>query len=191
MITQLSGILLTKNPPHIVLDVGGVGYEIALPLNLFEKLPDVNQPLQILTHLLIKEDSHTLYGFLDEATRNTFRTLLKINGIGARSALAILSHLMPSDLFHMVEAKNAQKFTKIPGIGKKTAERLILELEGKLNFITADSAYAHTDTTNDLISALLALGYSEKESLQVIEDFPPDLPLSSAIKRALQALSRF
>ena len=190
MITQLSGILLAKNPPHIVLDVNGVGYEIAIPLNLFEKLPPTNQPLKILTHLLIKEDSHTLYGFLDETTRSAFRALLKINGIGARSALAILSNLAPADLFAIVQSKNAQKFTKIPGIGKKTAERLLLELDGKLNFIALDSNFT-PDPANDLLNALLALGYSEKESLQAIKDFPPDLPLSTAIKRALQALSKF
>ena len=187
MITQLSGILLEKNPPHIVLDVGGVGYEIAVPLNLFEKLPECGKALKILTHFLVKEDSQALYGFLDETERGAFRALLKINGIGARSALAILSNLTPSDLFLIVQGKNAQKFTKIPGIGKKTAERLLLELEGKLNFITP----AAPDSSNDLLNALLALGYSEKESLLAIKDFPPDLPLSSAIKRALQTLSKF
>lgn len=190
MITQLSGVLLAKNPPHIVLYVGGVGYEIALPLNLFEKLPPLNQTLKVLTHLQIKEDSHSLYGFLDETTRAAFRALLKINGIGARSALAILSNITPVDLLNIVQSKNAQKFTKIPGIGKKTAERLLLELDGKLNFITLDSNFT-PDPANDLLNALLALGYSEKESLLAIKDFPNDLPLNAAIKRALQALSRF
>ncbi len=187
MITHLTGTLIEKTPPHIVLDVGGVGYLIHLPLNLFEHLPPLGEQCKVLTHFLVKEDSQQLFGFLEDETRRVFQNLLKINGIGARSALTILSHLTPQKLFSAVQNKDSAPLTKIPGIGKKTADRLILELGGKLSAvkINVDSPQ------NDVLNALLALGYSEKESLSAIQNLTPDLPLAEALKRALSQLSRF
>ncbi|HWS11152.1 MAG TPA: Holliday junction branch migration protein RuvA [Rhodocyclaceae bacterium] len=164
MIGRLTGILIEKNPPQITLDVHGVGYEVDVPMSTFYNLPPVGERLSLFIHLLVREDGHFLYGFAAEGERAAFRQLLKISGIGARTALAVLSGLSVSDLSRAVAAQESGRLTKIPGIGKKTAERLLLELRDKLpSAVPSMPAHAHA-SGGDVLNALLALGYSEKEA---------------------------
>ncbi|MBI4986783.1 MAG: Holliday junction branch migration protein RuvA, partial [Rhodocyclales bacterium] len=142
MIGRITGILLEKNPPQIVVDVHGVGYELDVPMSTFYHLPAVGEKVALHTHLLVREDAHCLYGFLGEDERAAFRQLLKISGVGARTALAVLSGLSVDELARAVALQEAGRLVKIPGIGKKTAERLLLELRDKLGaaFTTAPGA---------------------------------------------------
>jgi holliday junction DNA helicase RuvA len=192
MIGRIAGTLLEKNPPHLLVDCHGVGYEIDVPMSTFYNLPAVGHPVTLLTQQIIREDAHLLFGFGTATERNTFRELIKITGIGARMALAVLSGLSVPELAQAVTMQEAGRLTKIPGIGKKTAERLLLELKGKLG---ADLGHAPgvtpvPDSAVDVLNALLALGYSEKEAAQAIKQVPAGTGVSEGIKLALKALSK-
>ena len=166
MIGRLTGLLAEKNPPQIVLDVGGVGYELDVPMSTFYNLPASGEKATLLTHFAVREDGHYLYGFLTEAERFAFRQLLKVSGIGARTALSVLSGLSVGDLSVAVAQQELGRLIKIPGIGKKTAERLLLELKGKLaEALPSASATAPENNQHDILNALLALGYNEREAL--------------------------
>lgn len=192
MIGRLHGTLLEKNPPQILVDCGGVGYEVDVPMSTFYNLPPVGEKVTLLTQQIVREDAHLLYGFGSAEERLTFRQLLKVNGIGARTALSILSGMSVADLAQAVTLQEAARLTRVPGIGKKTAERLLLELKGKLGADLGDNAGAVTvhDAANDILNALLALGYSDKEAALAVKPLPTDVGVSEGIKLALKGLSK-
>ena len=191
MIGRLTGSLAEKNPPQIVLDVGGVGYELDVPMSTFYNLPSAGVRVTLLTHFAVREDGHYLYGFLSEAERFAFRQLLKISGIGARTALSVLSGLSVGDLAAAVAQQEVGRLIKVPGIGKKTAERLLLELKGKLAHTTGVSLAAVVDDARqDILNALLALGYNDKEATAALKQLPADVGTSDGIRQALKLLSK-
>ena len=191
MIGRLSGLLIEKNPPQIELDVNGVGYELDVPMSTFYNLPALGEKLSLLTHFAVRDDGHFLYGFQSESERFAFRQLLKVSGIGARTALSILSGLSVNDLAAAVAQQELGRLIKIPGIGKKTAERLLLELKGKLADVGCGSpGTAPSDTRSDITQALLALGYNEKEATAAVRQLAADLSTSEGIRQALKLLSK-
>ncbi|HZW22974.1 Holliday junction branch migration protein RuvA [Noviherbaspirillum sp.] len=191
MIGRLSGILLEKNPPQLLIDCNGVGYEVDVPMSTFYNLPGMGEKVVLLTHLAVREDAHLLYGFGTVEERNVFKQLIKISGIGARTALSILSGMSVADLAQAITLQEAGRLTRIPGIGKKTAERLLLELKGKLGAdLGAPAGTAHHDATADILNALLALGYSDKEAALALKQVPAGSGVSDGIKLALKALSK-
>ncbi|AKM31086.1 Holliday junction DNA helicase RuvA [Pandoraea faecigallinarum] len=192
MIGRISGTLLEKNPPHILVDCQGVGYEISVPMSTFFNLPNVGERVALLTQFIVREDAQLLFGFGSQDERNTFRELLKISGVGARTALAILSGMSVSDIAQAVTLQESGRLTKIPGIGKKTAERLLLELKGKVGaqLGTVAGAAAPHDHRSDVVNALLALGYSDKEALAAVKTVPDGTTVSDGIKHALKSLSK-
>lgn len=191
MIGRLSGILLEKNPPQLLVDCNGVGYEVDVPMSTFYNLPGMGEKVVLLTHLAVREDAHLLYGFGTVEERNVFKQLIKISGVGARTALSILSGMSVADLSQAITLQEAGRLTKIPGIGKKTAERLLLELKGKLGAdLGAAGGVTHHDATSDVLNALLALGYSDKEAMLALKQVPAGSSVSDGIKLALKALSR-
>ncbi len=192
MIGRLSGRLAARNPPQVLLDVNGVGYELDVPMSTFFNLPAPGEPVQLLTHLVVREDAHLLYGFLTEGERGTFRELVKISGVGPRTALAILSGLSVAELAAAVSRQDGARLVKVPGIGKKTAERLLLELKGKLGADLAlpSGGVALSDAQADIAQALQALGYNEREAQAAIKALPADVGVSDGIKQALKALNR-
>ncbi len=191
MIGRLSGILVEKNPPQITVDCQGVGYEVDVPMSTFYNLPGLGEKVMLLTHLTVREDAHLLFGFGSAEERGVFRQLIKISGIGARTALSILSGMSVADLAQAITLQEAGRLTRVPGIGKKTAERLLLELKGKLG---ADLGHvggvAHSDATADILNALAALGYSDKEANLALKQVPAGSGVSEGIKAALKALSK-
>ncbi len=191
MIGRLSGILVEKNPPQILVDCQGVGYEVDVPMSTFYNLPGLGEKVTLLTHLTVREDAHLLFAFGSAEERSVFRQLIKISGVGARTALSILSGMSVADLAQAITLQEAGRLTKVPGIGKKTAERLLLELKGKLG---ADLGHvggvAHSDATADILNALLALGYSDKEASLALKQVPAGAGVSDGIKAALKALSK-
>ena len=191
MIGRLTGLIAEKNPPQIVLDVGGVGYEVDVPMSTFYNLPSVGEKATLLCHFAVREDGHFLYGFLSEQERFAFRQLLKISGIGARTALSVLSGLSVADLAAAVARQEVGRLIKVPGIGKKTAERLLLELKGKLaEAVGSAPAMAFSDSQHDILNALLALGYNDREASAVMKLLPPGLSTSDGIRQALKLLSK-
>jgi holliday junction DNA helicase RuvA len=192
LIGRLSGRLAAKSPPQVLLDVNGVGYELDVPMSTFYNLPALGEPTQLLTHLVVREDAQLLYGFLTEAERATFRELVKISGVGPRTALAILSGLSVAELGTAVSRQDGARLVKVPGIGKKTAERLLLELKGKLgaDLPLPAGATALSDAQADITQALQALGYNEREAQAAIKALPADIGVSDGIKQALKALNR-
>jgi Holliday junction DNA helicase RuvA len=192
MIGRIAGTLLEKNPPHLLVDCGGVGYEIDVPMSTFYNLPSTGEKVVLLTQLIVREDAHLLYGFGTTQERTTFRELLKISGIGARMALAVLSGMSVQDLAQAITLQDAARLTRVPGIGKKTAERLLLELKGKLGAEIGATAGAASpsDHAADILNALLALGYSEKEALAATKNVPAGTGVSEGIKLSLKALSK-
>jgi Holliday junction DNA helicase RuvA len=191
MIGRLSGILLEKNPPHLLIDCNGVGYEIDVPMSTFYNLPGMGEKIVLLTHLAVREDAHLLYGFSTVEERNVFKQLIKISGVGARTALSILSGMSVADLSQAITLQEAGRLTRIPGIGKKTAERLLLELKGKIGAdIGAAGGLQHHDANADILNALLALGYSDKEAALALKQVPAGSGVSEGIKLALKALSK-
>jgi Holliday junction DNA helicase RuvA len=192
MLSRLSGTLAEKNPPQVLVDVHGVGYEVDVPMSSFFNLPAVGQPVVLLTHFVVREDAQVLFGFLTAAERSTFRELVKISGVGPRTALSILSGLSVDELAQAVSRQEAGRLVKVPGIGKKTAERLLLELKGKLApELPAGAADAPADDTQaDITQALLALGYNEREAASALKALPRDVGVSDGIRLALKALTR-
>lgn len=191
MIGRLSGILLEKNPPQLLIDCNGVGYEVGVPMSTFYNLPALGEKVVLLTHLTVREDAHLLYGFGTVDERNLFKQLIKITGVGARTALSILSGMSVNDLAQAVTLQESGRLTKVPGIGKKTAERLLLELKGKLGAdLGVPGGAVHADATSDILNALLALGYSDKEAMLALKQVPAGAGVSDGIKLALKALSK-
>jgi Holliday junction DNA helicase RuvA len=192
MIGQLKGILVVKEFPQLVVSCGGVGYEVDVPMSTFYPLPRTGEEVLLLTHLVVREDAHLLYGFLTAAERGTFRQLLKISGVGPKVALSVLSGLSVEDLAASVAAQDAARLTKIPGIGKKTAERLVLELRDKLPRVATlvKSEGGGSAAGADVINALLALGYNEREAQAAVKQLPPDLQIADAIRQALKHLAK-
>ncbi|MFP4208212.1 MAG: Holliday junction branch migration protein RuvA [Wenzhouxiangella sp.] len=189
MIARLHGVLLERQPPILLVDVGGVGYEVEAPLSVFDRLPALGQPLTLLTQLIVREDAHTLYGFVDAADRDLFRALLKVSGVGPRLALAILSGVSSRDFALMVEAGDAQALTRLPGIGKKTAERLLLEMRGRLSDLQTGPglAGAPADAAAEARAALTALGYSAAEALKMVRAVEaPGASAEALIREALK-----
>lgn len=192
MIGRLSGTLLEKSPPQITVEAGGVGYEVEVPMSTFYGLPATGERITLLTHLVVREDAHLLYGFATESERRAFRQLLKISGVGARTALAVLSGMSVAELVEAVAAQESGRLVKIPGIGRKTAERLLLELKGKLagEAVAGIAVNRPAPATGDVVNALLALGYSDKEAAQAVKQLPEGLSLSDSIRQALRLLSK-
>ena len=190
MIGRLTGILLEKNPPQVLLDVHGVGYEVDVPMSTFYNLPGNGEKVTLLTHFIVREDGQFLYGFASESERYAFRQLIKISGVGARMALAVLSGLSVGDLAQAIARQESGRLTKIPGIGKKTAERLLLELKGKLADALPSAAFAVEDSQHDILNALLALGYYDREASAAMKQLPAGLSTSDGIRQALKLLSK-
>ena len=191
MIGKISGTLIEKHPPQILVDVAGVAYEIDVPMSTFYHLPALGQPVGLYTHFVVREDAQLLYGFGTQTERVTFRQLIKITGVGAKMALALLSGLDPADLAHAVASQNVAQLTKIPGIGKKTAERLLLELKGKLLDVpAAGTRSAPVSAGDDVLNALLALGYNEREAAGAVRQIVVSASVEDGIRSALKWLSK-
>ena len=192
MIGRIQGKLLEKNPPQILVDVHGVGYEIDVPMSTFYNLPDIGQEVTLLTHFVVREDAQLLYGFASAKERATFRQLIKISGIGARTALAVLSGMSVEALAQAVSQQESAILTRVPGIGKKTAERLVLELKGKLgaDLDGVTLVAAPGDNRADVAAALTALGYSDREANAAAKKLPADISVSDGIREALKAMAR-
>ncbi|MFG6485051.1 Holliday junction branch migration protein RuvA [Roseateles sp. BYS78W] len=189
MIGRLSGVIAEKTPPQVVIDVGGVGYEVDVPMSTFFNLGALGERAVLLTHLTVREDAHQLFGFLTHEERSTFRQLIKISGVGPKMALGLLSGLSVAELAQAVSRQEIGRLTKVPGIGKKTAERLLLELKGKLGPDLALPTTVANDAQADILQALVALGYSEKDAAAALKALPPDVGVSDGIKQALKKLS--
>ena len=195
MIGRLTGNLLEKNPPQVTVDVSGIGYDIDVPMSTFYNLPRIGEKVSLHTHLVVREDAHLLYGFGTEAERATFRQLLKVSGVGPKVALAVLSGMSVNDLAEAVTMQESGRLTKVPGIGKKTAERLLLELKDKLKVdvrvaVGAVGGIAPALSNADILNALISLGYNEKEALYAIKQLPRDATVSDGIRQALKLLSK-
>lgn len=192
MIGRLTGILLEKQPPQVLLDVGGVGYEVDVPMSSFYNLPALGERVTLVTHFVVREDAQQLYGFLSQKERVAFRELIRISGVGPKLALSVLSGMSADELAQCIVMQDAAQLTRVPGIGKKTAERLLLELKGRLadalpqvGGFSVSAGVAH-----DALGALLALGYSDKEALQALKQLPEGLSLEESIRQALKLLAR-
>jgi len=190
MIGRLSGILLDKNPLQLVVDCQGVGYEVSVPMSTFYQMPSVGEKVVLLTHFVVREDAQLLFGFATAQERELFRELIKISGVGARTALFLLSGMSVADLAQAVTLQESGRLTRIPGIGKKTAERLLLELKGKLGPDLGSGGAVAQDSNSDILNALLALGYSDKEATLALKQVPADSSVSDGIRHALKALSK-
>ena len=192
MIGRIQGILVSIHPPRLLVDCQGVGYEIDVPMSTLYQLPAINQSVTLMTHLQVREDAHQLFGFATETEREAFKALIKISGVGSRTALAILSGMSVNELVQTIALQESGRLTQVPGIGKKTAERLLLELKGKLapDLGVGDSKPRVIEVTHEILQALLALGYSEKEALLTLKQIPPDSSVSDGIRLGLKHLSR-
>lgn len=192
MIGRVRGTILERHPPQVLLDVQGLGYEIDVPMSTFYDLPATGSEVTLYTHLLIREDAHLLFGFATESERRIFRQLLKISGIGARTALALLSGLSVGELYDAVNTQDSTYLVRVPGIGKKTAERLLLELRDKLDAVLPAVGCVRSSSTesNDIYNALLSLGYSDREVDKVVKQIPVNISVSDGIRMALQWLSK-
>jgi Holliday junction DNA helicase RuvA len=190
MIGSLRGRITSKTPPQVTVEVGGVGYEVETPMSTFLHLPALGEEVKLLTHFVVREDAQVLFGFLTHDERATFRLLVKISGVGPRTALSILSGLSVSELAQAVSLQESGRLVKVPGIGKKTAERLLLELKGKLGDALSTPASVASGAQADILQALLALGYSDREAAAALKNLPPDVGVSEGIKLALKSLAR-
>lgn len=192
MIGRLQGLLAEKNPPQVLVDCHGVGYEVDVPMSTFYNLPSLGEKVTLLTHFVVREDAQILFGFGSGEEREAFRQLIKISGVGPRTALAVLSGMSVADIAHAVTAQDASRLVKVPGIGKKTAERLLLELKGKFgpDLGVAAGASVASDAQADILQALVALGYSDKEAQAALKSLPKDIGVSEGIKQALKALAK-
>jgi holliday junction DNA helicase RuvA len=192
MIGRLTGTLVEKNPPQLLLDVQGVAYEVDVPMSTFYNLPATGERIVLFTHLVVREDAHLLFGFGTENERRAFRQLVRISGVGARTALSVLSGLSVAELAQAVVAQDTGRLTKIPGIGKKTAERLLLELKDKLGADVTGAVGVHRapPASADIVHALLALGYSDREAVAAVRKLPEGLAVGDGIRQALKALAK-
>jgi Holliday junction DNA helicase RuvA len=192
MIGRIQGILVSVHPPRLLVDCQGVGYEIDVPMSTLYQLPEANQKITLLTHFQVREDAQQLFGFATETEREAFRQLIKISGVGSRTALAVLSGMSVNELAQAIAMQEAGRLTQVPGIGKKTAERLCLELKGKLApdlGITGGKPQT-IEASSEVLQALLSLGYSEKEALLALKQIPPDTTVSDGIRMGLKYLSK-
>lgn len=192
MIGKLTGTLLEKNPPEVLVDCHGVGYEVQVPMSTFYNLPGLGEKIGLLTHFIVREDAQLLYGFATAQERQTFRALIKITGVGPRMALSLLSGLSIDELAQAVALQEVGRLVKVPGIGKKTAERLLLELKGKLGdaVVSGAATQVKSDAQSDILQALLALGYNDKEAAVGLKALPVDVEVSDGIKLAIKALTK-
>ena len=190
MIGRIAGVLAEKNPPQVVVMAHGVGYELDVPMSTFYHLPRTGEAVELLTHLVVREDAHLLFGFLTTGERMAFRLLLRISGVGPKVALSVLSGLSVDELATAVATEDASRLTRVPGIGKKTAERLVLELRDKLASALPSASRVATTQGSDVLSALLALGYNDREAQAAIRGLAPDLALADAIRQALKQLAK-
>ena len=191
MIGRIHGTLIANNPPRVIVDCHGVGYEIDVPMSTLYQMPSIGQTVTLLTHFVVREDAQQLFGFATEQERESFRALIKISGVGARTALSLLSGMSVQELAQAVTLQESARLTKVPGIGKKTAERLLLELKGKLGAdIGSTTAQTEPDSQIEILQALTALGYSDKEAQTALKHVPPDTSVSDGIRLALKALSK-
>jgi Holliday junction DNA helicase RuvA len=192
MIGKLTGTLAEKNPPQVLVDCHGVGYEVDVPMSTFYNLPGLGEKVSLLTHFVVREDAQILFGFGSAPEREAFRQLIKISGVGPRTALAVLSGMSVADIGQAVTQQDASRLVKVPGIGKKTAERLLLELKGKVgaDLGSAGGAVVVNDAQGDILQALVALGYSDKEAQAALKSLPKEVGVSEGIKQALKALAR-
>ncbi len=191
MIGRLNGVLLEKTPPLVLIDCNGVGYECEVPMSTFYNLPAIGEKVVMLTHFVVREDAQLLYGFGSVQERATFRQLLKVNGIGAKSALSILSGVSIDELVQAITLQEVGMLTRIPGVGKKTAERLLLELKDKfaVEGLTTNN-HAPKSASSDVLNALISLGYNEREALAAVKLLPADGTVADGIKQALKSLSK-
>ena len=191
MIGKLTGTLLEKNPPEVLVDCAGVGYEVQVPMGTFYNLPALGERVSLLTQFIVREDAQLLYGFASAPERAAFRQLIKISGIGPRMALGILSGMGVDDLAQAITLQEVGRLVKVPGIGKKTAERLLLELKGKLGVDIGSTPHpASSAAQADILQALLALGYSDKDAAAALKALPADVGVSDGIKLALKGLAK-
>lgn len=190
MIGRITGKLIEKLPPVVCIDVGGVGYEIDVPMSTLYDLPETGSTITLYTHLAVREDAHTLYGFLSAKERSAFRALIKVTGIGARTALSVLSGMTVDELGAAITQQETVRLTRVPGIGKKTAERLLLELRGKLGADLPQAPGTLTTGRDDIMNALLSLGYSSSESQAALKKLPEGVEVAEGIRLALKSLSR-
>lgn len=192
MIGRIQGILVSVHPPRLLVDCQGIGYEVDVPMSTLYQLPQAGQKITLLTHFQVREDAQQLFGFATETEREAFRQLIKISGVGSRTALAILSGMSVNELAQAIALQEANRLTQVPGIGKKTAERLCLELKGKLapDLGIAPGKTLAPDANSEVLQALLALGYSEKEALLALKQIPPDTSVSDGIRMGLKYLSK-
>ncbi len=195
MIGRIAGTLLEKNPPQLLVDANGVGYEVSVPMSTFFNLPRIGEAVALLTHMVVREDAQLLYGFATEGERGAFRTLIKVSGVGPKVALAVLSGLSVNDLAAAVTLQETGRLTNIPGIGKKTAERLLLELKDKFKVdprlsMGAGATAAAPTANEDVLNALIGLGYSDKEAILAVKQLPTDSTVSDGIRLALKSLSK-
>ncbi|HEU4709360.1 MAG TPA: Holliday junction branch migration protein RuvA [Methylophilaceae bacterium] len=191
MIGRLKGILLEKSPPFILVDVHGVGYEVEVPMSTFYNLPATGETVTLLTQFIVREDAQLLFGFGSERERSIFRQLLKVNGVGAKSALAILSGLSVEDLVRAITLQEIGMLTRIPGVGKKTAERLLLELKDKFTMEGISLAAPQAQSASkDVLNALIALGYNEREATLAVKQLPADIAVAEGIRQALKSLAK-
>ena len=190
MIGKLTGTLDSKNPPQVIIDCHGVGYEVQVPMSTFYNLPELGAKVSLLTHFVVREDAQILYGFAAAAEREAFRQLIKISGVGPRTALSVLSGMNVAELSQAITLQEAGRLIKVPGIGKKTAERLLLELKGKLGPDIGVAASVDSDAQSDILQALLALGYNDREAAAALKALPKDVGVSDGIKLALKSLAR-
>ena len=191
MIGKLTGTLGDKNPPQVLVDCNGVGYEVDVPMSTFYNLPGVGERVTLLTHFVVREDAQLLYGFGSAGERDAFRQLIKIAGVGPRTALSVLSGMTVADIAQAVTAQDSGRLVKVPGIGKKTAERLLLELKGKIGAdLGLPGAAPASDAGADILQALVALGYSDKEAAAALKSLPKDVGVTEGIRLALKALAR-
>jgi Holliday junction DNA helicase RuvA len=190
MIGKLTGTLSEKNPPQVLVDCNGVGYEVDVPMSTFYNLPGLGEKVALLTHFVVREDAQILFGFATGEERNAFRQLIKISGVGPRTALSVLSGMSVADIAQAVTAQDAGRLVKVPGIGKKTAERLLLELKGKFGADLGPGAAIGSDAQADILQALVALGYSDKDAAASLKSLPKDVGVSEGIKLALKGLAK-
>jgi Holliday junction DNA helicase RuvA len=191
MIGKLTGTLSEKNPPQVLVDCHGVGYEVDVPMSTFFNLPGLGEKVSLLTHFVVREDAQILFGFGSASEREAFRQLIKISGVGPRTALAVLSGMSVADIGQAVTQQDASRLVKVPGIGKKTAERLLLELKGKIGADLGQiGSVVVSDSQGDILQALVALGYSDKEAQAALKSLAKDVSVSDGIKQALKALAR-
>lgn len=191
MIGHIKGFIVNKKPTQVLIDCNGVGYEVDVPMSTFYDLPPAGEQVTLLTHLIVREDAHLLFGFATSEEREVFRQLIKVNGVGAKVALSILSGISLHELVDAIMNQNSNLLVSIPGIGNKTAERLVLELKGKFANIIDDKSIQNTSSeTNDIQNALISLGYSTKEAISAVKNLPSDISINDGIKDALKFLSR-